>query len=168
MAANIEIERKFLVQGDGWKEGAQAKAISQGYLYQGNDFVLRARTKGDKGFLTIKADKGGITRQEFEYEIPVEDVKEMHRDICPKAPLEKTRYLVDVGGMTWEVDEFHGVNEGLVIAEIELETADQAFEMPVWAGPEVSDDNRFFNAYLYETPFSTWGVTQEELITEKG
>ncbi|MCW9035268.1 MAG: CYTH domain-containing protein [Rhodospirillales bacterium] len=168
MATNLEIERKFLVIGESWKAGAKAVPISQGYLYKGKDMVLRARTKGDKGILTIKADKGGISRLEFEYEIPVDDVKAMFSELCADPPLEKTRHIVKVGGMTWEIDEFHGVNQGLVMAEIELENADQSFDMPEWAGPEVSDDNRFFNAYLSEKPFSTWGITQAELIAEKG
>ena len=167
MVANLEIERKFLVVGDDWRKGAKATPIAQGYIHKSKELVLRARTKGDKGFLTIKADQGGISRLEFEYQIPSEDVTAMFESLCADPPLEKTRWVVEVDGMTWEIDEFHGVNDGLIMAEIELDSADQEFQRPAWAGPEVSDDSRFFNAYIAENPFSTWGVSQAQLIAEK-
>lgn len=165
--SNMEIERKFLVCADGWKENAKATPIAQGYIVNSPEVVVRARRKGDKSFLTIKADRGGISRLEFEYEIPKADVEQMLKELCGDA-IEKTRYKVQVGKLTWEVDEFHGVNDGLILAEVELESADQAFEKPDWAGPEVSEDKRFFNAYIAETPFSSWGKTQAELLDELG
>jgi len=167
VATNLEIERKFLVVGDSWRAGAKPTAISQGYLHNSKEFVIRARKKGDKGILTIKADRGGISRLEFEYEIPVADVDAMYESLCAEPPLEKTRWEVEIGDLTWEIDEFHGVNEGLIMAEVELTSTEQEVPLPQWAGPEVSDDSRFFNAYLIENPFSSWGVSQSQLITEK-
>jgi len=166
MTDNLEIERKFLVVGPGWKDAARAKKIAQGYIMNDKACVVRVRQKGDKSFLTIKVDQcEALTRLEFEYEIPTKDCAVMLKTICGDA-IEKTRYLVDVGQHTWEVDEFHGANEGLIMAEVELENADQAFEKPSWAGPEVSHDNRFFNAYIAENPFSGWGISQADLIKE--
>jgi len=167
MTDHMEIERKFLVVGDGWKNPTSAKKIAQGYISNDKEksAVVRVRQKGDKCFLTIKADRGDITRLEFEYEIPQEDCDMMLDQLCGDA-IEKTRYTVDIGEHTWEIDEFHGVNDGLIMAEVELASADQAFVKPDWAGPEVSHDKRFFNSYISEHPFSTWGVTQEELIKE--
>ncbi|MDV7339716.1 CYTH domain-containing protein [Terasakiella sp. A23] len=167
MSNQMEIERKFLVVGDGWKNEASAKKIAQGYISNDKEksAVVRVRQKGDKCFLTIKADRGDITRLEFEYEIPHADCAMMLDQLCGDA-IEKTRYTIDVAGNTWEIDEFHGANAGLIMAEIELESADQAFEKPDWAGPEVSHDNRFFNSYISEHPFSTWGVSLEDLVKE--
>ncbi|WP_135080703.1 CYTH domain-containing protein [Terasakiella sp. SH-1] len=165
MSNQLEIERKFLVTGSGWKDGANAKKISQGYISKDESLVVRVRTKGEKSFLTIKADRGEISRLEFEYEIPNEDCEKMLAELCGDA-ISKTRYTLDVAGNTWEVDEFHGVNDGLVMAEIELSSPDQAFDKPEWAGPEVSHDKRFFNSYISEHPFSSWGVSFEELVKE--
>lgn len=166
MSNNLEIERKFLVIADGWKNDMRAKKIAQGYIMNDKSVVVRVRQKGDKSFLTIKADQGAaLTRLEFEYEIPNEDCDHMLKALCGDA-IQKTRYLVDVGQHTWEIDEFHGVNAGLIMAEVELETVDQPFEKPDWAGPEVSHDNRFFNAYIADNPFTSWGISQEELIKE--
>lgn len=166
--ANIEIERKFLVVGEDWKTNAKALRIAQGYLVNDKEMTVRTRQKGDKAFLTIKAGSKGIGRLEFEYEIPVSDAHEMLEKLCACPPIDKTRYEVVVDGMIWEVDEFHGANNGLIMAEIELESADQAFEKPSWAGPEVSEDERFFNAYLSEKPFTSWGISQQQLIAELG
>lgn len=165
MSDHMEIERKFLVVGEGWKNPQKAKKISQGYISKDDAKVVRVRQKGDKYFLTIKADRGEISRLEFEYEIPAEDCNIMLEQLCGDA-ISKTRYTVDVGQHTWEIDEFHGANEGLIMAEIELASPDQPFEKPDWAGPEVSHDKRFFNSYISEHPFSTWGVTQQDLIRE--
>lgn len=165
MTDHMEIERKFLVTGTGWKDETRAKKISQGYISKTDGKVVRIRQKGDKCFLTIKADRGQISRLEFEYEVPKEDCDLMLDQLCGDA-ISKTRYTIDVGNHTWEIDEFHGVNEGLVMAEIELEHADQPFEKPDWAGPEVSHDARFFNSYISEHPFSTWGISQDDLIKE--
>ncbi|NVK20125.1 MAG: CYTH domain-containing protein [Methylocystaceae bacterium] len=167
MSDNLEIERKFLVVAEGWKNTASAKKIAQGYISHDKEksSVVRVRQKGDKCFLTIKADKGELTRLEFEYEIPHADCAAMLEQLCGDA-IEKTRYTVDVGGLTWEIDEFHGANDGLIMAEVELDHPDQPFEKPDWAGPEVSHDDRFFNSYISEHPFSTWGVTQDDLVQE--
>ncbi len=165
MSDHMEIERKFLVVGEGWKNQASAKKISQGYITKTDGKVVRIRQKGDQCFLTIKAERGEISRLEFEYEVPKEDCDMMLEQLCGDA-ISKTRYTLDVGAHTWEIDEFHGSSDGLIMAEIELASADQAFEKPDWAGPEVSHDKRFFNSYISEHPFSTWGVTQEELIKE--
>lgn len=162
MGQTVEIERKFLISGQGWQQGKRQE-IAQGYISQQNDRVVRVRQKGDKAFLTIKADQGGISRLEFEYEIPVADCATMLNSLCGD-PISKTRYTFDFAGMTWEVDQFHGVNDGLILAEIELNHPDQAFEKPDWLGPEVSTDPRFFNAYIADNPFSTWGVTYASLL----
>lgn len=163
----LEIERKFLVVGSGWKNMASAKKIAQGYISNDkiNSSVVRVRQKGDKCFLTIKADRGDITRLEFEYEIPKEDCDLMLDQLCGDA-IEKTRYTLDVNGKTWEIDEFHGVNDGLVMAEIELSSPDETFTKPDWAGPEVSHDGRFFNSYISEHPFSSWGISFDKLVKE--
>ncbi len=167
MSNQLEIERKFLVRGDEWKKSAEAKKIAQGYICNNkeNSSVVRVRQKGEKCFLTIKADQGGITRLEFEYEIPARDCAMMLEQLCGDV-IEKTRYTLETEGNVWEIDEFHGASDGLVMAEIELESADQPFTKPNWAGPEVSHDTRFFNSYISEHPFTTWGVTQDELIKE--
>jgi len=165
MSNMMEIERKFLVVGDGWKNEATGKKISQGYISKNDESVVRVRQKGEKYFLTIKANRGDISRLEFEYEIPKEDCEMMLEQMCGD-PISKTRYTADINGKTWEIDEFHGVNEGLIMAEIELDNADEEFVKPYWAGPEVSFDIRFFNSYISEHPFSSWGVSFEELSKE--
>jgi adenylate cyclase len=145
-----EIERKFLV-----KESIQTvlqqlepKAIRQGYIMDGPDGkTVRVRTKGSKGFLTIKGKTTGISRAEFEYEIPLEEARVLLDQFCGLT-LSKDRYAVEAGGKTWDVDVFHDKLEGLIVAEIELETEDEAFELPEWAGREVSDDVRYYNVQL--------------------
>lgn len=165
MSDHMEIERKFLVIAPGWKNPSKGKRIAQGYISNSDGKVVRVRQKGEKYFLTIKADRGEISRLEFEYEIPQDDCEIMLEQLCGDA-ISKTRYTVDLGEHTWEIDEFHGVNEGLIMAEVELTHAEQAFVKPDWAGPEVSHDSRFFNSYISEHPFSTWGVSQADLIKE--
>ncbi len=164
---NVEIERKFLVVGDGWKSQAKAKPIRQGYLATGKGLTVRARQKGDKAFLTIKAARDATSRYEFEYSIPVSDALQMLETICPHPPIEKIRYIVEEDGNTWEIDVFEGANQGLIVAEIELKSADQAFNKPGWLGPEVSDDIRFFNASIAYAPFNTWNISYPDLIREK-
>jgi len=165
MSNMMEIERKFLVTGDGWKDDKRAKVISQGYVCKNGHGVVRVRRKGDKSFLTIKADRGDIQRLEFEYEIPHEDCEMMLEQLCGNV-ISKTRYTFVHGGKTWEIDEFHGVNQGLIMAEIELDSADEAFDKPDWVGPEVSADERFFNSYISENPFTSWGVGFDDLVRE--
>jgi len=149
----IEIERKFLVEGDGWRAAAgEGVACRQGYLDSGKGTTVRVRIIGEQAFLTIKGATSGITRSEFEYEIPVADASEMLA-LCGEAIVEKRRYFIEYADMTWELDVFSGSNAGLVVAEVELEAEDQLFELPPWAGPEVSSDPRYRNGHLARRPF---------------
>ncbi len=151
-----EIERKFLVGDNSWRVGAEGKLYRQGYLSTAADRNVRVRIIGDQGFLTVKGRASGITRLEFEYEIPVEDADRMLDALCLKPLIEKTRYKIDYRGATWEVDDFAGDNAGLVVAEVELASEDQHVELPSWIGEEVSDDPRYLNSSLVEKPFKTW------------
>jgi CYTH domain-containing protein len=150
-----EIERKFLVGDDSWRNSAGTR-IRQGYLHNESDGTVRVRTKGGRAYLTIKGNTAGITRPEFEYEIPVRDADEILDAMCLKPLIEKVRYEVWAGGFKWEVDEFLGENGGLVVAEIELEDENQDFPKPDWLGEEVSDDFRYQNANLAKHPYSQW------------
>ena len=152
-----EIERKFLVNGDFKSEAFKSIRIIQGYLSSVPERTVRVRVKGDKGFITIKGigNASGITRYEWEKEIPVEDVKELLL-ICEPGVIDKTRYLVKAGEYTFEVDEFHGDNEGLIVAEVELPDENAPFERPDWLGEEVTGDSRYYNAALSVSPFKTW------------
>ncbi len=152
-----EIERKFLVNGDFKSEAFKSIRIIQGYLSSVPERTVRVRVKGDKGFITIKGigNASGITRYEWEKEIPVEDVKELLL-ICEPGVIDKTRYLVKAGEYTFEVDEFHGDNEGLIVAELELPDENAPFERPDWLGEEVTGDSRYYNAALSVNPFKTW------------
>jgi adenylate cyclase len=151
-----EIERKFLVAGDSWKDGAKGTLIRQGYLSVSKDCTVRVRIAGGKGFLTVKGASRGIVRTEFEYAIPADDAAAMLGALCDRPPIEKTRWVVPFKGFTWEVDEFHGANAGLVVAEVELAAADAVPELPPWAREEVSSDPRYFNSNLATRPFTTW------------
>ena len=151
-----EIERKFLITGEAWRELAKGTAYRQGYLSTVKERTVRVRTIDDKGFLTIKGITVGATRAEYEYEIPAEDANEMLDDLCEQPIIEKKRYKVPLDGFIWEIDEFGGVNEGLIVAEIELESEDQKFNKPDWIGDEVSGDPRYFNSNLIANPFTTW------------
>jgi adenylate cyclase len=152
----VEIERKFLVTGAGYKTLAPGVSTRQGYLSSAPGRTVRVRIAGDRGFLTIKGKTQGLSRAEFEYAIPVEDAAAMLDGLCEKPLIEKTRYRIPFGDHTWDVDEFHGVNAGLVVAEVELETADENPALPPWVGREVSSDPRYFNANLVKKPFTTW------------
>lgn len=152
----IEIERKFLVSGDAWKAIAEGILYRQGYLSTEKGRTVRVRIAGDKAFITIKGMASGIVRPEFEYEIPVDDAAAMLDTLCLKPLIEKRRYTLEYKGLCWEVDEFFGENQGLVVAEVELSSADQAIELPAWVGTEVSDDPRYFNSSLIAHPFSKW------------
>ena len=151
-----EIERKFLVKDNRWKEGRTGTRYCQGYLCRTAERTVRVRIGGDEAFLTIKGQSSGISRAEFEYQIPVADAQEMLDTLCERPLIDKTRYLVEHQGRTWEVDEFAGENTGLVIAEIELDDAAQRIELPDWIGQEVSDDARYYNANLVTNPYSAW------------
>ncbi|GBE13848.1 CYTH domain protein [bacterium BMS3Bbin14] len=152
----IEIERKFLVEGWAWKDLAPPIRCRQGYLCLERDKTVRVRIMGNRGFLTVKGGGAGIVRHEFEYEIPVADAAELLAKFCRQPLIEKDRYKIEYEGMVWEVDEFFGENRGLVIAEVELERADQVIARPAWVGREVSGDPRYFNAALSRQPFCSW------------
>jgi len=156
MSMGQEIERKFLVKGDAWKAGAKGIVYRQGYLSSVKERVVRVRTIEDKGFLTVKGLTKGVSRSEFEYEIPVGDADAMLDHICEKPLIEKTRYKVPAGGLVFEVDEFFGENAGLVVAEVELEDEAQKIDLPGWVGAEVSGDPRYFNSNLVRHPYSKW------------
>ena len=151
-----EIERKFLVTGNGWRTD-NGTLIRQGYLYSSFNGTFRVRTKGEHAYLTVKGRKTGITRSEFEYEIPWEDANQILDELCYKPLIEKIRHEVHVGGFTWEIDEYLAENSGLVVAEIELEAENQEFPKPDWVGIDVSDDVRYLNANLVKNPYSKWG-----------
>ncbi len=151
----MEIERKFLVQSDAWR-GVEGTRYSQGYLSSAAERTVRVRTVKDKGYLTIKGVVSGASRQEFEYEIPLREANEMLNTLCERPLIEKYRYRIEYGGFIWEIDEFKGDNEGLLIAEIELPSEDQAFEKPNWVGEEVTEDPRYYNANLIQHPFTQW------------
>jgi len=150
-----EIERKFLITGDEWRKQAVGISYKQGYLSTEKERTVRVRTNGSKGFLTIKGLTVGATRQEFEYEIPLSEALEI-LDLCEKPIIEKKRYKINFGGFTWEIDEFFGENEGLLLAEVELNSENQKFEKPAWIGKEVTNDHRFYNASLVKNPFTKW------------
>ena len=150
-----EIERKFLVKEGSWREGA-AETYRQGYLSTVKERTVRVRTIGDKGYLTVKGTSVGASRLEFEYEIPVADAEELLDSLCEKPLIEKNRYKLDHGGLTWEVDVFFGDNEGLVVAEVELQSENQVFDKPDWVGEEVTHDPRYYNANLISNPYSGW------------
>jgi CYTH domain-containing protein len=151
-----EIERKFLVVGDAWRREAQGFFVRQGFLSTTPGRTVRVRAVGEKAYLTIKGMRTGISRAEFEYEIPLADAEYMLDQLCPKPLIEKTRHRVRHAGLTWEVDEFSGANAGLVIAEVELESESQPVDLPEWAGQDVSTDFRYTNSYLSQHPFTTW------------
>lgn len=151
-----EIERKFLVKNDQWRKQATGCAFLQGYLSSKPECNVRVRIEGDRAKLTIKGKTKGVTRTEFQYDIPVEEARQMLEELCERPLIEKTRYRLKQGELTWEIDEFYGDNQGLVVAEVELQTEDQAFDKPEWLGSEVSDDPRYYNAALIKHPFRAW------------
>ncbi|MGN0226330.1 MAG: CYTH domain-containing protein [Prevotella sp.] len=161
--SGLEIERKFLVQkSKDWKSLAKSSSyIRQGYFASVN--TVRVRIRDDKGYLTIKSPSynGGLTRYEFETEISIEDAENLLR-LCEKGIIEKRRYLIDVGNHIYEVDEFYGDNEGLVLAEVELDNEDEQFEKPDFIGSEVTGDRRFYNSHMRRNPFSLWRDTLPE------
>ncbi|MEX2016527.1 MAG: CYTH domain-containing protein [Candidatus Hydrogenedentales bacterium] len=151
-----EIERKFLVTGGGWREGARCAPCRQGYLCAGQKASVRVRVMGEEAWLTIKEAAQGASRAEFEYAIPVADAHQMLDTLCEGRIIEKTRYWVEHEGKEWEVDVFGGENAPLVIAEIELDDAAEAFVRPPWLGEEVTRDKRYYNASLSRRPYASW------------
>lgn len=153
----IEIERKFLVTGTDWKQ-SPSLLLRQGYLSCAKERTVRIRVAGSQAFLTIKGATSGASRQEFEYGIPLDEAQQMLL-FCEHPIIEKRRYLFEYDGLTWEIDEFLGDNQGLVVAEVELESEGQIFGRPSWIGAEVTEDPRYFNSNLVINPYSSWDVT---------
>lgn len=151
-----EIERKFLIDLEKIGLLVDGTLIKQGYITTANRAVVRARIAGNRAYLTLKGENRGVTRTEFEYEIPVDDAQEIIRELCHGPVVEKTRYLVVNSGHTWEVDIFHGDNDGLVVAEIELGSETEQFELPFWVTKEVSSDVKYYNSSLLDNPFRNW------------
>lgn len=151
-----EIERKFLVIGEAWRGLAQGTLYRQGYLNSAKERTVRVRTVGDRAFLTIKGLTVGASRVEYEYEIPFEYGNFLLDNLAEKPIIEKKRYRIPQGKFVWEIDEFFGENQGLIVAEIELESEDEAFDRPEWAGQEVTGDPRYFNSNLIRHPYTRW------------
>ncbi|MBR5141954.1 MAG: CYTH domain-containing protein [Bacteroidales bacterium] len=158
-----EIERKFLVSGEFKPFAKRVVRIVQGYLSSVAERTVRIRVKGDEGFITIKGigSESGASRFEWEKEIPVSDALELMK-LCEPGVIDKTRYLVDVGGHTYEVDEFYGDNDGLVVAEIELSSEDEDFIRPEWLGEEVTGDVKYYNSMLMKHPYKNWQKTYDK------
>ena len=152
-----EIERKFLVASDSWRATATGKHYCQGYIATAQPgHSVRVRIAGEQAFLTIKGPSQGLSRAEFEYEIPLGDAQEMLKTLCDRPLIEKTRYRLPIGPVVWEIDEFTGENAGLIIAEVELNHEAQLVELPEWLGQEVSGEAKYYNQSLVKYPYSQW------------
>ena len=151
----VEIERKFLVAEGSWRS-APGTRYRQGYLSTVKERTVRVRTIGDRAYLTIKGITVGAARLEFEYEIPSGDAEQLLDELCEKPLIEKNRHKLEHQGLVWEIDEFFGENQGLVLAEVELSREDQVFEKPDWVREEVTQDPRYYNANLIAKPYSRW------------
>lgn len=151
-----EIERKFLVTSTAYRDLAKGTHYKQGYLNSQKERVVRVRTIDTTGFMTVKGITKGATRLEYEYEIPAKDADELLDQLCEQPIIDKHRYKVATGDFVWEIDEFHGDNEGLTVAEVELESEDQDFPKPDWIGEEVTGDPRYYNSNLIANPFKSW------------
>ena len=154
----IEIERKFLVTSMEMLTGISGEELSQGYLSHSADSTVRVRVAGEQGWLTIKGRTEGASRAEFEYPVPVEDARDL-LGLCQSGRIEKTRYRIPQPPHVWEIDVFHGDNQGLVVAEIELRSEQDRFDQPEWLGEEVTDDPRYFNSALSKHPWSHWKLS---------
>lgn len=152
----VEIEHKFLIDETKLPTLKNGYAIKQGYIQTLDHTTVRIRIRGKEAFLTIKGKSQGVSRLEFEYPIPLSDAQEMLTKLCHSSRVEKTRYLVEHEGHTWEVDIFEGANKGLIIAELELKSEDEAFSLPEWVSEEVTHDERYFNVNLVEHPYKEW------------
>ncbi|TVO70511.1 CYTH domain-containing protein [Sedimenticola selenatireducens] len=153
----VEIERKYLVINDKWKKSVVSESVlKQGYIVNQPNVTVRVRIAKGKAHLNIKSATIGITRAEYEYEIPLSDAENILEDIAEQPFIDKTRFKVRCGDHIWDLDVFYGDNSGLVMAEIELDSEDEAFEYPEWAGEEVSSDPRYYNSSLVKKPYSTW------------
>lgn len=153
----LEIEHKYLVKKDIWKNvnPEQSISIQQAYLSTNPNKTIRVRTKGNHAYLTIKGKTNGASRPEYEFEIPIKDAQELIRDFCNNL-IEKTRHIVTYQTKVWEVDEFEGLNQGLIVAEIELSNENESYALPEWVDKEVTNDNRYSNSNLAEHPFTKW------------
>jgi len=154
-----EIERKFLLANDGWRGLVEGVAYCQGYIATQGHRTVRVRIAGPTGYLTLKGPVQGLSRPEFEYEIPVDEARDILETLCDRPFVAKTRYKIPVGDFVWEVDEFEGDNAGLILAEVELRSEEQSFERPSWIGQEVTGDRRYYNSYLVQNPFQSWRET---------
>ena len=154
-----EIERKFLVIADSWRDDVEKEInIVQGYLANTERGSVRIRLSGDKANLNIKSMTLGVSRSEFDYPIPVDEAQTMLDNLCMRPLIEKVRHLVRYGEHLWEIDEFSGENKGLIVAEIELKAVDEQFNPPPWLGKEVSNEVKYYNVCLIENPYSKWGL----------
>ena len=152
-----EIERKFLIINDSWKQSVTRSVhIIQGYLANTDRGSIRVRIGADKASLNIKSMTLGISRTEYDYPIPLDDARNLVLNFCMQPVIEKQRYFVEVGRHIWEIDVFEGQNQGLVVAEIELNDPDETFSKPAWTGKEVSDDPRYYNVSLVQHPYRDW------------
>ena len=163
----LEIERKFLIQSDAWRTDRLGNPVAgilyrQGYILASPDRTVRVRIAGDKAFMTIKGGAIGMGRAEYEYAIPVTDAAEMLDTLCDRPLIEKVRHRIAIDDLVWEVDEFSGDNQGLIMAEVELPDANHPVRIPNWIGQEVTGDPRYFNAYLVKHPFREWGGRNEQ------
>ncbi len=151
-----EIERKFLVKQGAWTPQGPGVHFQQGYLSSRKERVVRVRIEGTIAKLTVKGPNRGATRSEFEYPLPLTDAVILLDELCERPLIDKHRHLERVAGRTWEIDVFHGDNEGLIVAEVELPTEDSALELPGWAGEEVTADPRYYNSNLLQQPYGSW------------
>jgi adenylate cyclase len=156
----LEIERKFLVKADSWRGLGPGVLYRQGYLVAAIGKTVRVRVAGEQAFLTIKGGTVGLVRSEYEYAIPVTEAVEMLDTLCESPLVEKYRYKIAIADLVWEVDEFLGENQGLIIAEVELRSADQPISLPDWVGAEVSHEARYFNSNLAKHPFTHWAPAE--------
>ncbi len=152
---SLEIERKFLLKEGDWRN-EKGTMYRQGYLSSVKERTVRVRIFNDKGYLTVKGVSRGAVRVEYEYEIPGAEAEAMLDELCEKPLIEKMRYKIEFKGLIWEADEFFGENQGLLVAEVELESENQSFVKPEWVGEEVTSDSRYFNANLIHHPYSKW------------
>lgn len=152
----VEIERKFRITDADFLTHRDGERLTQGYLSHDPRATVRLRVQGDNAWLTIKGKTRGASRSEFEYPIPRDDARAMLEEMCPEGVIDKTRHRIPVGEHVWEVDVFHGDNQGLVVAEVELDSEDQPFEHPPWLGEEVTGDPRYYNSALSRTPYAQW------------
>ncbi len=157
----IEIERKFLVTNPNWKKDATSKLYQQGYLCSGDGPTVRVRIAGEKSYVTIKGKHKGISRLEFEYDIPMQEARVLLAEVCRQPIIEKRRYTKIIDGFIWEIDEFLGDNDGLILAEIELQEEQQEFPKPDWLGKDVSALHRYYNASLCHYPFKDWSEREK-------